>query len=521
MAEFPFEKLLEPLSDDQPCGPDLDFEGDAEFMGFTARLEGVLPQSFFTFDRASIDFPAEFKAIEAFCERSIDLRLLVPLAKLLILNRDLEGFEKAVVAMRQILADRWESLNPQLLDGDPVMRIITLQTLDDMPHTVFPLQAVPMFRTRRFGPVSYRACLLAEGKLQPRRGSDGDDEKTPSQSDIKTALQEVEIADLVAARDRAGRIAEALAGIEQSMDDLSGQVGQLRFEQLKALAQGMHAFLDANCALRDPALGTLGPKAADAEATDSGGSTPQRSAAAGAIESRAEAQAALRAAITYFARNERSSPIRFLLAQAHHLAGKSFYDALRALLPDHAGYASLRLARDLPFLLPVNRLAELVDEAEAGIELEEPAEEEAGEGDETSTSSADSWGSWNNSNENSETSAEEPDPDAPQASEAEASAESTDEGAASEESREHTDDQGGSEALQSTPKPEKKAKKVFVANTRLEALELIERVAAFVRTTEPSSPVPMLLDQARGNAGRDFLGLLRDALPERVFRVDE
>jgi hypothetical protein len=34
---------LPPVSPDDPCGPDLDLEGDAEFLNFVAAAEGILP----------------------------------------------------------------------------------------------------------------------------------------------------------------------------------------------------------------------------------------------------------------------------------------------------------------------------------------------------------------------------------------------------------------------------------------------------------------------------------------------
>ncbi|ACL57983.1 ImpA family type VI secretion system protein [Methylobacterium nodulans] len=51
------------------------------------------------------------------------------------------------------------------------------------------------------------------------------------------------------------------------------------------------------------------------------------------------------------------------------------------------------------------------------------------------------------------------------------------------------------------------------AASRAEALGLLRRVAAFYRLAEPSSPVALLAEQACGLVDRDFLSLLRDALP--------
>ena len=105
MASLDFLALGTPVSEEAACGPDLDLEGDADYMNFVARAEGVLPTTFFSgpdgkpFDRSSIDFNAEFDAIAPLLQRTRDLRLLVILAKLLLLNRDIADSSAASSAL--------------------------------------------------------------------------------------------------------------------------------------------------------------------------------------------------------------------------------------------------------------------------------------------------------------------------------------------------------------------------------------------------------------------------------------
>ena len=76
------------LSETDPCGPDLDLSGDAQYLNFFAQTEGILPSSFFSaedgkpFDRTSVDLPRQIEAIAPLWERSRDLRLLVIRARL-------------------------------------------------------------------------------------------------------------------------------------------------------------------------------------------------------------------------------------------------------------------------------------------------------------------------------------------------------------------------------------------------------------------------------------------------------
>jgi type VI secretion system protein ImpA len=60
---------------------------------------------------------------------------------------------------------------------------------------------------------------------------------------------------------------------------------------------------------------------------------------------------------------------------------------------------------------------------------------------------------------------------------------------------------------------------VFSTETRASALLLLNHVATFFRSTEPSSPIPFLIDRARELAQRDFLSLLQDVLPEGALKT--
>jgi type VI secretion system protein ImpA len=58
----------------------------------------------------------------------------------------------------------------------------------------------------------------------------------------------------------------------------------------------------------------------------------------------------------------------------------------------------------------------------------------------------------------------------------------------------------------------------FCAPNRATALALLQHVAGFFRNSEPSSPIPFLIDRARELAQRDFLNLLQDVLPEGALK---
>ncbi len=54
----------------------------------------------------------------------------------------------------------------------------------------------------------------------------------------------------------------------------------------------------------------------------------------------------------------------------------------------------------------------------------------------------------------------------------------------------------------------------FVARTRADAAALMQSVENFFRRVEPSSPIPILLEKARGYLNRDFSSIMSELLPK-------
>jgi type VI secretion system protein ImpA len=52
--------------------------------------------------------------------------------------------------------------------------------------------------------------------------------------------------------------------------------------------------------------------------------------------------------------------------------------------------------------------------------------------------------------------------------------------------------------------------------TRAEAVRALDAVAAFFRSSEPSSPVPLFIERAKRLVGKDFLTVLEDMVPDSV-----
>ena len=349
--------LCTPLSKADPCGPDLDLEGDADYLNFFAQTEGLLPSTFFSsddgkpFDRSTIDLPRQVGAITPLWERSRDLRLLVVRARLLILDRDLGGFAVTIAAIAQWLETFWDDVHPRADGGDVSPRVALLSALD-LPTVVFPLQYVPLCEGRRVGAVTYRAWMIASGEVKPRPG----EQKHPSAT-LTEAIADAAPDALAATRRHVAMLKASLARIREIFLIQGSSLG---LENLPPLVDKLHAFVDPRAVLQEEiAAQTAEDDVAPATAKDRGAAA----ALGGSPTSLAEAQHALAAIAAYYSRSEPSSPTLPLVRQAHQLIGKSFFEVMSILVPTQMDKAAFQIGADQFFELPVGKLSKLSEAA--------------------------------------------------------------------------------------------------------------------------------------------------------------
>lgn len=358
MAEIDFAALTSPVSDAEPCGPDLELAGDPDYMNFVAKAENLLPSTFFSgpegkpFDRSAIDFAGEFSAMQPLLARTRDVRLLVILAKLSILNRHLPGFADTVCAIRDLLKQRWDAVHPRGEDGMFSARTAALETLDDLPHVIFPLQYTPLLHHQRIGQLAYRNHMIASGEVPARDG-----EGTHDLTSIENALMEVDLSELVKALGSFEAIRAALAEIHGLCAGQAGFEQAPRLERLPALVDKIRSLLSHFVTERDPS-------AAPAAASSAGGEPVESGTPAGELRSLGDVADALAAAAGYFARREPSNPALLLVRQAEQLMGKSFIEVMQILVPRYVEEAAIYVGKEQTLQLPIGKLAELVSSSD-------------------------------------------------------------------------------------------------------------------------------------------------------------
>ncbi len=361
MSKLDLAELTSPVSNNDPCGPDLELAGNVEFMNFMARADGLLPVSFFSgpegkpFDRSSIHLDDELASAKPFLGQTRDIRLLVLLAKFCLIGRDLDGFVKFVSAIAALLEQQWAGVHPRAIEGDFGIRLATLETLDDSAPVVFPLQYQPLIESRRLGSIGYRQFMFASGEAQPREGEESHDRTA-----LEKAAVEMDLPNLLERRRQFETLRAALIAIRKSCADRLGAAGTPNLEKLSDLSGKIFTLLNGIAAKIDPSAAVAAPDTAE---TESETGVPAASAPC-KIKSRNEAAAALRAAGAYFARFEPSNPALLLIQQAQQLMGKSLLEVLQILMPSKVEEAKFLIGKDQALQIPIERLAQFASGSE-------------------------------------------------------------------------------------------------------------------------------------------------------------
>lgn len=376
------EWLKDPISEDAPCGADLEQTDDGPFLDYYFEAESRLPERYFTpaveaggavvkaaelFDRKSVDHKAETAEITKLLKRTRDLRLLSLLVRFTILAGRLSEFAQALEATADVLETFPDDAHPKNVSD----RRGALEELSNNVSIVFPLQYVELAGP---GEVSLRRHLVAVGSANPRAGEDG--------------LNTGKLAGEIAAPGNSKPVEEAHGALNKALAALARiRSACLRNDMnpFNPAIEPAEATIKEMLALINSGRPDLMPWSAEAVAADDESDTDHteddsghdldgapvaRAAPAVAapsivtkIPNRTAALNTISAIEAYFATYEPSSPALLLVTQARLLFGKPLVEALETLLPAHAARAKIDFGADTGFVLDMERLKQLAGEA--------------------------------------------------------------------------------------------------------------------------------------------------------------
>ncbi|RJE81926.1 type VI secretion system protein TssA [Paracoccus onubensis] len=371
--------LLEPISEENPCGPDLEREDDSEFVEYYFEAEARMPERYFTpgneqngmedqlFDaRKEFDLPVEKATIGRLLGRSRDLRLMSLLARFQILGGSLGEFADTIEDIAAMMAQWPDDLHPRL-DRGAGERRATLEALNHQPTVVMPLLHLSIVSN---GEVTLRRHMVAGGKAEPRKSEQdiaGSDLLGPLRAEGNRRVVE-------AANDHLTRIADALHRMVGLASSHASRAFTPDLAALRAAIADMQAMIvsarpdlrawsAANAAAVETRIGDAAETETPAAGVNPVGqpALPPKTAAGAVptIPNRATGAAALDAAKAWLAANEPSSPALVLVTQARLLVGAPLVEAIEVLMPGQAGNVMLNIGQDSGFSLPMARLKEL------------------------------------------------------------------------------------------------------------------------------------------------------------------
>ena len=355
-----------PISAKFPCGPDLDLEGDGEFQNFDAIVSGFLPDDYYRWlkkpSEQKPDLPPLLRQADALMARTLDLRLYALDAKLALFNQDFSRFVRDLAAVAALLTHRWDEVHPRVEAGDFGLRQWQLQSLEDVPTVILPLDYVTIVESSRLGALSYRAHKVAIGaataradvKLNARGQPEVEfEEKFMSGGAIERLLRDVDLELLEEAHARLETTVAAIATIAATTKARWGDENAVKLDNLAELAGGMRAFVHEALVRRDPARA---PAAPPAPIGDDGTPATGSPATPAAFENLTEVDAALAAALGYFRTREPSSPALWLVAQARETLGKNLYEVMKMLTPGLADSARVFVGPESSFTVLLKTL---------------------------------------------------------------------------------------------------------------------------------------------------------------------
>jgi type VI secretion system protein ImpA len=331
-AILEFEQLLQPLSDEIPSGPDLEY--DPQFGEMERASEGKEEQQFGNTIIAAEepDWRELKKKSLQILAQSKDLRAAVYLTRALIHTDGFTGLAEGMALIKDLLDNFWESVHPQLDpddNNDPTIRINTLINICDPFDYLSGINKVPVVASTVMGSFSYRDIQIANGTLQATES----DPQELSLKQIDAAFREAPDEQNQNTLTQINSAAESVEAIETRLNEL---VGIDQSPDLSAIVN-----------LLKQIGSEIAQRSGIETVSEAGGSTDNVTptdvdqheiAALGTISNRDDVVKTLERICQYYEKNEPSSPIPLLLDRAKRLVKMDFYEIVQDLAPGSSSH---------------------------------------------------------------------------------------------------------------------------------------------------------------------------------------
>jgi type VI secretion system protein ImpA len=335
VASLDIDSLLNPISEDAPCGKNLEYDPDFIAMENEAKgtperqvganIEPAQPPNWKNLRKMVLDLTA----------RTRDLRLLVELARTCLNLEGISGLKVSLALLRKSLENYWDTIHPQLdpEDNDPTNRVNILTALCDRDNFLLPLLNAPLVESRVAGRFSLRDVQLATGKTSPPKG-----QTAPQLALIQGAFSDVPPDSVMATLEALKDSLSDVNGIENFITQQVDVTNAASFAPIRDMLKEALHFVNEQ--VERLGLGKESDSGQEVEAnSDSSGSNGVVGAKKpiagqiGGINNRQDVVRALELICEYYANHEPSSPVPLLVRRAKRLVTMDFMEILQDLAP--------------------------------------------------------------------------------------------------------------------------------------------------------------------------------------------
>jgi len=335
MALIEVDKLIMPISDGLPCGPDLEY--DQSFLELERLIQGNPERQV-----GNAIIPAEEpnwnqvgEACNQLLARTKDLRVLMFLQAAGIKISGLPELESGLKVLKTWLDKYWTQLHPQIdpaEEGDLTQRANVFQIFapaigergEGMLCKI--LRETPFINSRQLGRFGWREIALASGELPPVNPT----VHKIQMSAIESAVKDCNAEELSQALQAAVNSSVLLMEIEKLLDRHFQNGNSADFSSFRKTLNSIIKHLEKF-------MGKSGQPTSDGAEASSAPQTRTEAAhgaaSNGQITSKEDVIRIIDQICDFYSRTEPSSPVPIVLKRAQRLVGKDFWQIVADLSP--------------------------------------------------------------------------------------------------------------------------------------------------------------------------------------------
>ena len=331
-----FETLLQPISADQPSGEDPEYSQEFAGLKTLAVFKEEVRQKNSDGVEQVVKKAEEpnwnevRKSAIGLLTKSKEITTALYLALALLKCEGFPGFREGLSLVHNLLDRFWDTIYPELDkedNNDPTIRINTLANLGaklgidgDPFQFIYHLRSMPLSTSKRAGQFSFRDILLA------KKGTASNAQEQLNMSVIEAAFKDSDPESIKTVLKAIVESINWVAKIESFVNERVDQDSSLSLTELTAILTQIK-----DCMGSPETLDETNDRKENDQAPQQEGDINNAKSTPEDINSIEDVKRSFRKIITYYQRNEPSSPVPLVIERAHKLVGKNFREIIKEI----------------------------------------------------------------------------------------------------------------------------------------------------------------------------------------------